>query len=215
MYWPPNKELLRVYSHAGIYLKLFVPYRWIVFPFVKFSKMIPVKGKIVELGCGHGIMSTFLAIQSDQRKVIGIDIQSSRINPAKETIEKQKTITNKPIFIQGDILEIEIPQAECYILVDFLHHLPSVEAQQKVLKVLGSKIPSKSKLVISDIDMSKKAKWYFGKFVEFFVYPNMATTYRSIESILKDLEDSGFDVEVSDASNWVPYSSIFIECTKR
>ena len=53
---------------AQIYFKL----RPLIIPFDIIEKHVPKKGTIVDLGCGFGIFANFLAIQSDDRKVIGI-----------------------------------------------------------------------------------------------------------------------------------------------
>lgn len=52
-------------------------------PFGEIEKYIPKKGKILDVGCGHGIFAKILTGKSRERQVLGIDPATTKINIAK------------------------------------------------------------------------------------------------------------------------------------
>ncbi len=52
-------------------------------PLNRFSRHIPVSGKIVEVGCGHGLVAQYLAHREKGRNIVGCDPDRRRILVAK------------------------------------------------------------------------------------------------------------------------------------
>jgi len=57
-------------------------------PFEKLETFVPTEGLVLEIGCGHGLVATFLALSSTKRRVLGIDIDSQKIALATETARR-------------------------------------------------------------------------------------------------------------------------------
>nr|WP_273038959.1 class I SAM-dependent methyltransferase [Iningainema tapete] len=53
---------------------------------------VPQEGTILDLGCGHGLLSNLLAISSQKRQVLGIDIDAKKISAAQRTIANRSNI---------------------------------------------------------------------------------------------------------------------------
>ncbi len=51
------------------------------------AEVVPVAGRILEIGCGHGLFSTFLALQSSRREVVGTDVDGDKIRRAAHAAE--------------------------------------------------------------------------------------------------------------------------------
>ena len=60
--------------------------RWWSAPFAELELEVPLAGDILEVGCGHGVLATYLAITSRARRVLGIDIDAAKITLAREAI---------------------------------------------------------------------------------------------------------------------------------
>lgn len=56
--------------------------RWWSAPFAELELEVPLAGDILEVGCGHGVFTTYLAITSTARRVVGIDIDADKIAQA-------------------------------------------------------------------------------------------------------------------------------------
>jgi len=52
-------------------------------PFEKIEKYVPKKGKILDVGCGHGLFAKLIANKSSQREVLGIDLSKEKIRLAR------------------------------------------------------------------------------------------------------------------------------------
>jgi ubiquinone/menaquinone biosynthesis C-methylase UbiE len=57
--------------------------RWWTAPFAALEREVPPAGDILEVGCGHGVFSTYMAITSRARRVVGVDIDADKIALAR------------------------------------------------------------------------------------------------------------------------------------
>ena len=87
-----DKELLRLYKNVPFRFKIYTLIRCGLCPFSEIEKAVPEDGKILDLGCGHGIFSNFLALKGPGRHVIGTDLLENKINVAISTISKRKNV---------------------------------------------------------------------------------------------------------------------------
>lgn len=53
--------------------------RWWSAPFAALEREVPLSGDILEIGCGHGVFSTYMALCSPARHVVGVDIDAHKI----------------------------------------------------------------------------------------------------------------------------------------
>src|SRR5688572_9983315 len=75
----------------------FIPIRFWDAPFLEVEKLIPKKAVILDLGCGEGFFTNFLALSSKNRKLIGVEIDKDRIKKANHKLVNAK-------FKNGDIV---------------------------------------------------------------------------------------------------------------
>ena len=57
--------------------------RWRSCPFEAVASAVPTAGRILEIGCGHGLFSTYLALASADRTVLGTDVDGDKIHAAQ------------------------------------------------------------------------------------------------------------------------------------
>src|SRR5438552_3620639 len=87
---------MNIYEAITETIDLYSTFRWKSFfskirfwdaPYVEVEKLIPKKGKIVDLGCGEGIFTNFLALSSSKRNIIGIELDKKRIEEANRGLK--------------------------------------------------------------------------------------------------------------------------------
>lgn len=183
-------------------------------PLQELEKHIPKKGTFVELGCGDGILSNFLAITSKDRKIIGIDNDKKRVKTAKRGLANT-------MYISGDIREIDIPQSDGIIISHVLHHLSSYKQQEDLLKICRQKIKSNGNIYILEIYKNKNFKYLLGWFFDHFLVPIFFEKklyskiyYRSDKEWNLLLNKIGFKTKIIDVSPNKPISNIIILCKK-
>ncbi|MEX2012774.1 MAG: methionine biosynthesis protein MetW, partial [Candidatus Levyibacteriota bacterium] len=59
--------------------KIYFFLRLLVIPFEEIDKILPKKGLILDLGCGDGPLTSYLALSSKERQVRGWDIDDKRM----------------------------------------------------------------------------------------------------------------------------------------
>jgi SAM-dependent methyltransferase len=57
--------------------------RWWTAPFADLELEVPLAGSVLEVGCGHGLLSCYLAIASRARQVVGVDIDVDKVDVAR------------------------------------------------------------------------------------------------------------------------------------
>jgi len=60
-----------------------VAVRWATCPFPAVAAQLPPSGRILEVGCGHGLLALYLALCSPGRSVTGIDVDEDKLGAAR------------------------------------------------------------------------------------------------------------------------------------
>jgi 2-polyprenyl-3-methyl-5-hydroxy-6-metoxy-1,4-benzoquinol methylase len=61
--------------------------RWRSCPFEAVAEAVPAQGRVLEIGCGHGLFATYLALGSPARDVLGTDVDGDKIHAAQRAAE--------------------------------------------------------------------------------------------------------------------------------
>jgi 1-acyl-sn-glycerol-3-phosphate acyltransferase len=114
------------------------------------------KKRIVDLGCGNGFLTYFLALRNPTRSILGVDYDEEKIATAAHCYLKNDQVE----FIAQDIAETDLDQAEAIILMDVLHYL-SPAKQKLVLSRCVSSLRSGGVLLVKDgwADQTPKHQW--------------------------------------------------------
>jgi 2-polyprenyl-3-methyl-5-hydroxy-6-metoxy-1,4-benzoquinol methylase len=79
----PQKRVLSLYRGAPAMVRAHVAVRWATCPFPAVAAQLPASGRILEVGCGHGLLSLFLALSSSDRSITGIDVDDDKVAAAQ------------------------------------------------------------------------------------------------------------------------------------
>ena len=73
------RAALRTYRGSPVADRLHLLARWVSCPFGPVVDVLPTRGEVLEVGCGHGLFSTYLAERSPGLDVHGVDIDRDKI----------------------------------------------------------------------------------------------------------------------------------------
>lgn len=157
-----RKELFGLYKDCPLSTKLYIRQRWMPFRLCEdIESYIPLSGKILDLGCGYGLFSNYLALKSKDRKILGVDCIKERIRIA-ERVSSRK-FNSRLEFKLSNILDFDIglEKYECITLVDVLCYIP-FEERLLLLKRCYYGLTEKGTLLIKDFHRRPILKfWLF------------------------------------------------------
>ena len=78
------RRAIGLYGTAPRGDRVHVRVRWWSAPLVQVERATPGRGRVLEIGCGHGLLSLYLALSGPERRVVGVDIDRDKIAIARQ-----------------------------------------------------------------------------------------------------------------------------------
>ena len=127
------------------------------------NSLVPLKGKIYDVGCGYGFMAFMLSYLSSRREIIGIDFDENKINVAAHSNNDAPNVS----FFASDALAYDYNNADCFVISDVLHYL-KVDLQKELIIKCIEKLNPGGVMIIRDADNSLKKRHQGTRISEFF-----------------------------------------------
>lgn len=156
-------RLLRNYLYKGPILEWYLRIKVKMEDYYRFfHELLPLEGRITDMGCGYGFLPYMLTYLSEQRVVTGIDYDEEKINVASKSITKGKNLE----FFHGDAVYWDYEKSDAIILNDILHYLPQ-DDQQRVIRKSVEALNPEGILVIRDGNSERGRKHWGTRYTEF------------------------------------------------
>ncbi|MFP4056680.1 MAG: class I SAM-dependent methyltransferase [Candidatus Brocadiia bacterium] len=170
---------------------------------------IPARGTVVDLGCGHGVLANYLALRGPGRRVLGFDLSAHRIQVARSI-----GLPNAQFRCQ-DLFEAEGMSCDVLIVADVLHHLPSCEAGEELLRRCARWLAPGALLVVKEIAKRPLWKYLCTQPVDKVFYPHRRVHFRSREAFAALFEQLGLEWHFVPLHAWRPLSHVMYLCRRR
>jgi len=142
----------RVRAHVSI--------RWRTCPFPAIAARVPLRGRVLDYGCGHGAFALWLAQLSPERDVLGVDISADRIATAQAAASAIPPAAGKPRFARIEPGEVPPGPWDAILFVDVLYLLPEPEQGRLLQSAAAALAPGGVLLVKEVADRPRvKALW--------------------------------------------------------
>lgn len=206
---PP--PILMLYEPLSLSDAFYLRMRWRLCPFELLESCVPAKGRILDFGCGYGILSNLLAERSKERTVIGIDLNPQRIAVARRSLAGRSNID----FRLGDVESLDPSPFDAVVMTDVLHHLDDREASILLGKVHKC-LRTGGLFALLDVDRTPFWKFCVTYAIDTFLNPNDRLWYRPLHRIQKVLEESGLrTVKVIRAHKGLPLADVLLLVRKQ
>lgn len=127
--------------------RLFLRVRWWLTPYRRMAMVLPLAGRMLDLGCGHGLFA-FAAVEgSPERRVIGIDHDEPRIAAAAEAARGVPNLE----FRVGDLADPPEGEYQAAALIDLMHYFERWK-QEEILRAAASRLAPGGRLVMREVD---------------------------------------------------------------
>ena len=166
--------------------------------------------RILEVGCGFGLIGCYLASSDPDIEYVGVDLDEGRIAAAKLTAERLGLLNIR--FEVGDARTLQVEKAyDAALMVDLVHHLP-IPSRQPLFDQIMDHLGHDGRLVIKDIVPRPwwKLFWTWALDVAMTRGTDMwywnETQFR--DAIVAAVGSDELSAETYPISDWLPYPHI-------
>lgn len=165
---------------------------------------LPKRGIILDVGCGYGLFTLYLAMKRPDCRFIGLELNSHRVEEARRAATRLH-VTNVE-FHCADLANHEfIDQPNAAYCTDLLHHLTPADGDRLLEKLFAALKPG-SPIVIKDISTHPRFKLYYTFILDLLVNPKDSFYYRNQDVWRSRLIQIGFTrLYVYPLKHYMPY----------
>ena len=148
-----GRRALGAYRDAPRGDRLHVWVRWLSCPFPPIADVLPSTGRVLEIGCGHGLFSAYAARRSPGLQVLGVDIDAEKIAVAAAS---EPVDGGRLEFAVGRSGSVPAGPWDAVVLVDVLYLLDTA-SQRALLESAAAALAPGGLLVVKD--MATRPRW--------------------------------------------------------
>ena len=114
--------------------KLFLHLRWWLTPYERMAAYVPKSGKVLDVGCGHGLLAMEMALSAPNRTVLATDHDVARIDLAKQA---GKGISNLQFEVSTGS-PVADGTFDAIMMIDFLHYFSPEQQDAMIAKAYAN-----------------------------------------------------------------------------
>jgi uncharacterized protein len=169
-----------------------------------FHQLIPLKGSILDLGCGYGFLGYMLQFLSEGRVITGVDYDEDKIETAQHGYLKSGRLN----FYHGDVTKFPLGGYDVIVISDVLHYL-GFEAQDDLVERCFQALSPGGKLIIRDGNRDLQERHKGTRITEFFSVRLLKfnksrndLNFISGKELTRKAKEHGLAVEIQDEARY-------------
>ena len=210
------RDALRLYKGHGAGIRAFVRLRHLLSPLEILENWVSGEGKILDIGCGHGLFTNYMALKSPSRQVLGIDPSPTKIGAAKKT----ESLMPNVHYLLGEISDLsENGSFDAITIVDVLYLLP--ESKQREIMTDCYRLLSDSGTLILKTQDTRPRWRYALTLVQEKIMVGAGATFGDknlhfmpVTKARRMLREAGFQVEYHRLPSRIFYPNVVFICRK-
>ena len=157
---PAGRTALALFADASIAMRLHVHARWRTCPLEAIAARVPTTGAVLDIGCGHGLFASYLALAAHGRRVVGVDLDKRKLVDAATVADD--------VAERGGSLALEVARGgavpagpwDAITIVDVLYLLPTA-AQRELVERAAAQLGPGGRLLVKEMAPTPawKARW--------------------------------------------------------
>lgn len=145
--------VLSLYAAEPLATRAHVRVRWATCPFRAVAAEVPPAGRVLDVGCGHGLLALHLALDSPGRQVLGIDVDAGKLAVA-EAAAARAGVTASFREVSGP--ELADGPFDAVTIVDVLYLLAPAD-QHGLLRAAAARLAPGGVVVVKE--MAPAPRW--------------------------------------------------------
>jgi 2-polyprenyl-6-hydroxyphenyl methylase/3-demethylubiquinone-9 3-methyltransferase len=208
---PPSTAIrwsLGRYRDQSLGIRGFVLARHLLAPLARVLAAVPPRGRLLDVGCGHGLFANAAALGSPERQVLGVDPSGAKIAVARSSSAGLPNIR----YLQGTIQEVAEHGFDAVTILDVLYLLP-IEEKLAVLRACRERISPDGVLIVKTNDTRPPWKYRVARLQEEAMTGLGLTMGHGLYFLGREqnaglLELAGFRPTIVDLNTWLPYPHV-------
>jgi len=163
------------YRRAGWRDAVQVQLRWISCPLWEVERRVPLSGRILEVGCGRGLLSAYLASAAHAREVVGVDVDEAKILTAARVGEVVRRSGARVRFERCTRTVLPEGPFDAVVFAEMLYLLEPSE-RRAVIERAVDRLSNDATVVVKEVDAAPRWKDLvnrFGTWVDMRVLRNL------------------------------------------
>jgi 2-polyprenyl-3-methyl-5-hydroxy-6-metoxy-1,4-benzoquinol methylase len=160
----PARRVLALYAGASRADRVHVWGRLRSCPFAAVEAHVPRSGRILDVGCGHGLFSAYLALAAPDRRVLGVDIDARKIEVARAAAA---ALEPGGVELGFEVVDAALPDGpfDAVTIVDVLYLL-GTERSLELLDQAAAALAPGGSLLVKEIDRRPAWKYRLSRIQE-------------------------------------------------
>ena len=185
-------------SHLGMFWRLHQVGRILLVPFDQLLDYLPRQGRVMDLGCGHGLFLALAKREKTQLQVIGIDLSEEKIAGARLLFNTAGTVGRLAV---ADIADFPRETVDAISMIDVLYLVP-IEQWDRILRTCYDCLRPGGTLLLKEMDRTNRWKFALLYFEETLAVKILGLTlgkqfsFPQPAEIRRRMESAGFAVRV-------------------
>ena len=163
------RRSLARYDRQPLGIRAFVRARHVLAPLARVLAAVPPAGRVLDVGCGHGLFTNALALGSPARAVLGIDPSGVKVNVARASAADDPRLGIPSIpnvgYEQGVVQDVAERGFDAITILDVLYLLP-LDEKRAVLRACRERIAPDGVLVLKTNDTRPAWKYRVARLQE-------------------------------------------------
>jgi 2-polyprenyl-6-hydroxyphenyl methylase/3-demethylubiquinone-9 3-methyltransferase len=206
---------LACYRDQSRFVRAFVWTRHMLAPLERVALEVPSHGRILDLGCGHGLFTNLLAAGSRSRQLLGVDPSPAKIAVARRSSAGLANVR----YFQGHIDDVEEDEDDfqAITILDVLYLLPDAQALS-VLRRCRQLLAPQGVLLVKTNDTRPLWKYAVVRAEEELMVRVLGFThggqlhFRGANAYVALLRQAGFEARMRDLDCWLPVPHRLFVC---
>ncbi len=188
---------------------------------------LPENARVVDIGCGQGLMASLLQAAADMQQrgrwpavwpvrasasaYSGIELMATDVGRARAALS---SLPLQPRFVCADMRQVALPACDVVVILDVLHYVDH-EAQLGVLHRVRQALAPRGRLLLRVGDAANKRAFAVSQWVDHVVtaargHSAPPTSCRTLAEWMALLQGLGFAVRSLSQSQGTPFANVLL-----
>lgn len=190
--------------------------------------LLPARARVLDLGCGQGLLASLLAAVDDhhvrreawpgdwahppvQSRYTGVELMPRDVERARAALASSSP---DAAFVCGDIQQVALPACDVVVILDVLHYFPHA-GQLDVLQRIRSALGPSGRLLLRIGDTANQKRFRISQWVDWAAARGrghqVAPTFcRSLDEWRALLQGLDFRVKAIPMSQGTPFANVLL-----